>query len=143
MIKSLHLAPVFFLIGLLTSISAVAADVIVIVHPSVSVDNLNIDELKDFYLGKKSLWDKNTKVLLTTLKDSPATSEFLEKYIGKTTTQFQNFWNKLLFSGKGVPPTMFKDEKSLVEYISQKEGAIGFVSKDQNLEKVKKITITQ
>lgn len=117
------------------------AEVIVIVNKEAPASSLDKASLSDMYLGKKTLWDKNTKVALSVLKGGAIHDQFVEKFVGKTAAQFQSYWNKLLFTGAGTPPTAFKTEKELVDFVARTKGAIGYIDSATAHDSVKVLSV--
>jgi len=130
--------------GLLLSVTNAMAEtgkVVVIVNKEVPAESLSADELKLIYLGKKTFWSNNKKIELSVHQEGTVHEKFLKKYLGKTPEQFRNYWNKILYTGKGIPPTPFKTGKEVVEYVEKTEGAVGYVSAGTAREGVKTVSI--
>ena len=129
------------LIILLSIIPAVchANDVVVITNKSVSETTLTKDELINIYLGKKSSWNNGKRIWFAVLKGNTHAA-FLKDYIGKSESQFNTFWKKQVFTGKGKPPKQFDSDRAMVEFVAQTTGAVGYVSAGTDVSKVKAIT---
>jgi ABC-type phosphate transport system substrate-binding protein len=117
-----------------------ADDVVVIVNPSVSETTLSNKDISNIYLGKKSSWGNGGKIKFVILTGDIQVN-FLKNYVGKTETQYNTFWKKQVFTGKGSPPQEFDSDKAMVEFAAQTIGAIGYVSAGTDVSKVKTITI--
>ena len=141
MLNKRFLLGIFSLIFFLVSInSAVHAEVVVLVNNSVITEDLGLKEIKKIFLGKKMFWEGNQKITLFILKESPAHKEFLRQYLGKSENQFTNYWQQLLFTGKGMMPQMVSEDL-LVETIKQTKGAIGYAPADITAEGVKVVKL--
>ena len=127
---------------LLSIIPAVcmASDVVVITNNSVSENTLSKQDLSNIYLGKKSSWGDGSKINFVVLTGDPL-STFLQSYVGKSESQFNTFWKKQVFTGKGSPPKEFDSDQAMVEFVAQTSGAIGYVSTAADVSKVKTINI--
>jgi ABC-type phosphate transport system substrate-binding protein len=125
----------------ITTEAANAQTMVVIVNKEVPAESLSADELKLIYLGKKTFWSNNKKIELSVHQEGTVHEKFLKKYLGKTPEQFRNYWNKILYTGKGIPPTPFKTEKEVVEYVEKTEGAVGYVSAGTARDGVKTVSI--
>jgi len=117
-----------------------AGDVVVIANESVSDTSLSQKMVSDIYLGKKSTWSDGSKINFVVLKGS-AQETFLEKYVRKTESQFNTFWKKQVFTGKGSPPKSFDSDSAMITFVSRTPGAIGYVSANANVANVKTFTI--
>jgi ABC-type phosphate transport system substrate-binding protein len=115
-------------------------DVVVIANPSVHETTLSKKDVGDIFLGKKTSWDDGSKIKFVVL--TGATHEiFLKSYVNKTEAQFNTFWKKQVFTGKGSPPKELDSNRAMVEFVAQTAGAIGYVSANADVSKVKTITI--
>ena len=116
--------------------------ILFICHPNVTDTSLTERDLLNIYTGKKNKWSDNKKIKLAVLKPGSETSRtFFIKCAKKSPVQFSNYWRNMLFTGKGIPPSVFSDEDKMVAYVSSTEGAIGFVSTGKSSDKVKTIEI--
>ena len=124
----------------LFTVTAGYAEVVVIANKSVTTDNINLKDLKKIFLGKKTYWDDNKKITLFVLSKSDTHKEFVRKYLGKSTSQFTNYWKQQLFTGKGMMPHRTKAEEILAK-VQQTEGAIGYIDAELATSDVKKIRL--
>lgn len=117
------------------------ADPVVIAHPSVGVDSLTRKEVKDIFMGKKIQWPDGGQVYLAILQEEPVFTDFTKQYIRKTPTQFQFWWRKRVFTGKGASPNYLNSQTAVLRYVSQTKGAIGYVDQTPEIDMVKTISI--
>lgn len=123
-------------------LNAAHADVVMICHPAVSTDTLSRTDVKKIFLGKKLLWDDDREIRFVVMKKSPVHKEFVKTYTQKSASQFRRYWKKLIFTGKGSAPTAFDTEAEVIAYVSETEGAIGYVSSEIRPENVKILRIS-
>jgi len=114
---------------------------LMVVHPDVSVDAIEDEDLRRMYLGKMSRWKGGARVVPVMLKDGPNHELFVEEVMARTVSSFVNYWKQAVFTGRGIPPRSFETESELVFYVSQTPGAVGYVGTDTPLPGVKVITI--
>ena len=112
---------------LIPSADAGGGDLILVVHSDVPVDTLNSRDLKSIFLGEKSRWANQHRIHFVTLKHPEVHESFLRRYVGKTPTQYDIFWKKRVFSGRGRMPEAMDSPEAVMEFISQTPGAIGYV----------------
>ena len=117
------------------------AQVIIITNKSVNEAKLTKAEIQKIFLGKENQWPDNTKIHVVNLKNEEVHKAFLEEYIGRSATQYKNWWKKMLFTGKGEPPEEFDSVEALVEFVSKTKGAIGYIDTSPENENVKEITV--
>jgi len=103
-------------------------DVIIIVNKKLPVDTLTMDEIKDIFQRKKTVWDDGEKITIALIEGGRVHQSFVRYYIHKTPAQYHRYWKKLIFSGRGAPPITFRSENSLMAHVALTQGAIGYVS---------------
>ena len=109
-------------------------EVLVISHPANPVTALAKEELQRIFLNKLRRWQDGTRIIPVTLETGQIHEQFLETYVHKTRIQFSLFWKRIIFTGKGIPPTTFSTEIEVVAYVSGTPGAIGYVSSQTPLD---------
>jgi len=97
--------------------------------------------LKKILLGKTKKWDDGSPVVLVILEGGDAHDKFVKKFAGKTAKQFQNFWRKMVFSGKGKMPQAFASEADLAAFVAANPGSIGYVAKGAAIDGAKEIKV--
>jgi hypothetical protein len=119
-------------------------DVIIIGNRRLPFNSLGANELKDIYQRNKTMWANGQKISFALLDGGKTHELFIRHHIQKTPAQYHRFWKKLVFSGRGVPPASFRDEKSLMAHVALTAGAIGYVSPETKLSGgVKRIAIVE
>jgi len=103
-------------------------DIIIIVNKRLSADTLSLDEIRDIFQRKKTLWDDGEKITIALLAGGRTHQSFVRNYIHKTPAQYHRYWKKLVFSGRGIPPLTFRSETSLMSHVALTQGAIGYIS---------------
>jgi ABC-type phosphate transport system substrate-binding protein len=113
---------VFFAAGLIS-----AADIKVIVNPSVKATQLSTDELKRIFLGTATSLEGGNVVPV--FEKGGATHEaFLKHYLGKTDAALNTYYRSLVFTGKAFMPKMLGSDAEVVAYVARTKGAIGYVN---------------
>ncbi|MEC8327517.1 MAG: phosphate ABC transporter substrate-binding protein [Pseudomonadota bacterium] len=113
---------------LFTSCSLSAA-VDVIVHPS-NANAIDAGDIKKIFTGKaKSFADGSKALPITQADGNPATDEFNQNVLNKSSSQLKAYWSKLVFTGKGTPPEEAANDAEVVSLVSKNPNLIGFVTK--------------
>jgi len=120
---------------------SMAENVLVIANRSVAVSGLDRDDIRKIFLGQKTTWDDGTKIIFVVQDRTKAGDAFLKTYLQKTAAQYDKYWKKQVFSGKGRAPYSFSSNQELVEFVSRTPGAIGYVSAATNTGDTKIITV--
>ena len=118
------------ILGLLIVLSmldvrAAEKQLVLIGHKDVA-DSLKKEDIKQIFLGRKTRWANDEKILFVVFAEKDTYTTFLKEYVGKTVFQYKNYWKKQVFTGKGRMPKAFKTSEEVIKYVSSTEGAISF-----------------
>ena len=115
---------------------AAFADVAVIVNPA---NGNAIDEgtIKKIYLGKTKSFDDGTKVNPVNQDSNSVSDEFNDKVVGKSSSQLNAYWSKLVFTGKGTPPEKLANDQAVIDFVAANGDAIGYIDAAKVTDKVK------
>jgi len=117
-----------------------AEDVLIIANKDVPADSLSKNEIRSIFLGEKIKWDNDSKITFVILKTEDYEG-FLREYLGNTAAQYLNYWKKMVFTGKSKSPKSFKDTESLIGYIAETGGSVGYLPSSAYNDKVKIISV--
>ena len=138
-----------FLIGILffgfasmPSFIYAEGEYVIICNASNPVSSISSVDVMNIFLGKKVSWDNGQKITFVTLNEGESHKQFLREKLKKNPQQFKNYWKKMLFTGKGVIPRSFPDDAGVIDFVSQNEAAIGYISKQASAQGIKTIQIT-
>lgn len=107
---------------------SLSAAVDVIVHPS-NANAIDAGEIKKIFTGKSKSFADGTKALpLTQADGNPATDEFNQNVLNKSSSQLKAYWSKLVFTGKGTPPKEAANDAEVVSLVASNPNLIGFVT---------------
>lgn len=134
--------PNHFLIAaaLLMPAALLPAEEVAVINGGSAVTALTADQLKELFLGKKSSWEDGGKVIVVIAKAGPA-QDSLMTLLGKSTSQFQTGWKKLVFTGKAAMPEQVDSDEAVVDMVAKTPGAIGYVDKAKVKDGVKALTV--
>lgn len=113
---------VFGLLGIVSNVPAIAADVYIIAHPSVK---LTLPEIRDVYLGEKQFAGS---VKLAPVDNAAVQGEFLAKAINMDPSKYASLWIKKGFRGGLAAPPVKSTDAEVISYVKNTEGAIGYIS---------------
>ncbi|MFA7240456.1 MAG: hypothetical protein WC091_10110 [Sulfuricellaceae bacterium] len=112
---------------------AARADIAVIVHPDNPVQSMTPREVSNLYLGRARSFsaDSHGTPLPASVYEQPADSGVREIFFrtlnGMDIKQLNAYWARLRFSGEVLPPAILPDSRAVVETVSRKRSAIGYV----------------
>jgi len=111
-----------------TATGVVAADYVVITNLENPVTVVAEKDVKNFYLGKKTVWENGEHVSVFTQTSSVAHIQFLKDVLGKTSQQYATYWKKSVFTGTGLPPKDFASDAAVKAAVAAQPGAIGYIA---------------
>lgn len=119
-----------YLIPLLVASAAFlhAEDVSFIAHPSTADAALDAEAIKSILIGNKTKWESGTALKLGVLKEGPVHEKVVRDYTQRSADQFDKFWKKLVFTGKGMAPATFSDDAEAVAWVAKTPGALAYVA---------------
>lgn len=118
----------------------------VLVNASSPTVELTKKETSKLFLKKIKRWKENNEAVLPVdqVEDSPVREQFSEEIHGKKVSSIKAYWQKQIFSGRGVPPPEKASDEEVLKYVEKNVGAIGYVSESTEIDtyaiKVVKIT---
>lgn len=115
----------------------------VVVNKENKTVSVTTDDLNRIFLGKKTLWESGARITpAMPEEESPAGETFLAGTLKKSVSQFRAYWKRLLFSGGGAVPKVFRSSSQLIDFVARQPGAIGVVEASAVDDRVKVIEIT-
>jgi ABC-type phosphate transport system substrate-binding protein len=117
-------------VGLAFSLaSAVAvADVVVVVSAKSTTAALSKTQVTDIFLGRVSHFpDGKRAVPIDQVAGSAAREQFYTRLAGRTPAQMKAYWSKIIFTGRGQPPTEVSDGAELKKRLAANADAIGYI----------------
>lgn len=114
--------------GIGEGLSSAAEPFQMVVHASNPVSELSAQEVSRMFLKKVVRWQDGTRVLPVDLEERSAVREgFSQRVHGKDTAAIKAFWQRMIFSGREVPPPEMKSAREVLDYVRQHKGAVGYV----------------
>lgn len=101
----------------------------VIVHPTNPVGSLSRGEVSRLFLRQATRWQTGQRVMpVNLIAQSPLRQAFARQIHHKSLPAERAFWQRQIFSGRGVPPVEVATEQEVVNYVARHPGAVGYVS---------------
>lgn len=130
-----------FFISLLTfaamALGAKAQDVVLIVNPSVTENSVSREEAKNILLGNRTKWESAGNIKVVLLADGAVHDKAIQQFTQRTSEQFDKFWKKQVFTGKGIMPPQVKTDAEVIDYVAKTPGAFGYIAREGATAKVK------
>ena len=100
----------------------------IVVNKENKLASLSTDDLQRIFLGKKTLWESGTRIVpAMPEEESTAGTSFLSGTMQKSVSQFRTYWKRLLFSGGGTVPKVFRTNAQLLDFVARQPGGIAVV----------------
>lgn len=116
------------ILAMLTFAGLRADDVAFISHPDAKVSALTPAEVKAILIGNQTSWSGGGNIRLCLQGAGAAHEAVLKTYVERSSDQFDKFWKKLVFTGKGAPPEILGDDAAVLAYVAKTPGAFGYVA---------------
>jgi ABC-type phosphate transport system substrate-binding protein len=123
--------------------SSSAAQVSVIAHKSVPLDQIERLQLLDFYTGDIRAWSNGEPVVVFDLKPKGEVKKAFYNFLGKSSSRMKSIWMKRMLSGEGDPPEALLSEEEMIKKVAATPGAIGFVGQSNVTVEVKVLKVLE
>jgi len=102
-----------------------------IVHPGQDDPQLSRTSLRAIFAMRVPQWPDGSPVRVFVLKDEhPLHVRFCKSVLGMFPYQLRKIWDRQVFSGTGIEPTVVDSEQEMLIRIAETKGAIGYVEHD-------------
>jgi ABC-type phosphate transport system substrate-binding protein len=117
----------------------------VIIHTTNPTESLSKQELSKLFLKKVKQWKdwKETVLPVDLLDDSPVRQAFSETIHEREIASIKAYWQKKIFSGRGVPPEEKKSDEDVLKYVSENPGAVGYIAEATSIEAYEDVKILE
>lgn len=135
--RKLLILPILLLSGLILAVLGVGVSRAqstegfqIVVHTSVDISALSRDEISKIFLKKRTKWDNGSAIEpVDQLPTSTVRERFSEAVHNRSASAIKSFWQKQIFSGRGVPPQERASDSEVLDLVRSTPGAIGYVSR--------------
>jgi ABC-type phosphate transport system substrate-binding protein len=115
-------------------------DVAFIVHPAVKEAELSAAEVKGILLGTKTNWSSGP--LKLAVQGRGALHDLvIQRFTQRSSDQFEKYWKKQVFSGKGTLPTVAASDGEMIAFVAGNPGAFGYVDAGSVTAAVKRVEV--
>ena len=107
-----------------------AHSVDVIVSPSLLRTKLDRRLLRAVFTMRLRQWPDGSPIRVFVLPDDdPLSDQFYRERLGMYSYVLRRAWDRMVFTGTGLAPTVVQTEKEMIERVRSTPGAIGYVRK--------------
>ena len=127
---------------LLAPAPGLAADYLVIVHPTNPRSSLTLEELGKIFLKRILKWDTEIAIVpVDQVRTARVRILFTRIVHRKPDSALNSYWQQQIFSGRAVPPAEKADDDEVLAFVSAEPGAIGYVTPGASIKGVKVLRI--
>jgi hypothetical protein len=102
----------------------------IIVNPALERVPLNRSLLRAIFTMQLRAWPNGPPVRVFVLPDNnPLSDRFYREQLGIYSYMLRAAWDRMVFTGTGLAPTVVQSEREMRERVLSTPGAIGYVSK--------------
>jgi ABC-type phosphate transport system substrate-binding protein len=123
--------------------SQLTAQVAVIAHKDVPVEEISKTLLYDFYSGDIQEWENGEEVIVLDLKPKSEIKDEFYEFLGTSTSRMKSVWLKKMLAGEKDPPASCETEEKMITNIAQTPGSIGFISNENLTDEVKLLLVIE
>jgi ABC-type phosphate transport system substrate-binding protein len=125
-------------LGLMSNVAI--ADVVVVVSAKSPVVALSRSEVEDIFLGRTIRFpDGVLAVVIDQAEGSAVRNEFYDKVFGKSPAQIKAYWSKIIFTGRGQPPSSVSSTLEMMKRLSADPAAIGYIDRGMLNDSVREV----
>ena len=103
----------------------------VIVHRGNPLASITRAELSAIYMKRTRSWRDGREIVPV---DQPASSPVREHFSraihGKNVAYVTRYWQRLIFSGRGIPPRQLQNDAAVLALVKNSRDAIGYIAGD-------------
>jgi len=104
-----------------------SAEISVIVHKD-NASTFDKKSIRKLYMGKAKKFDNGRNALvINASKGSTQRNDFNKSVIGRSSSQINAYWSKLVFTGKGIPPKELSSDAEVLSTVTENKDTIGYV----------------
>jgi ABC-type phosphate transport system substrate-binding protein len=103
----------------------------IVVNESNSSETITKQQLENIFMKQMSTWSNGQPVIPVDQTAASSTRQGFSKVIfGRDTSAIKSYWQRQIFSGRGVPPPEKASDDEVLAFVGVNSGAIGYVSSD-------------
>jgi len=106
----------------------------VVVNEANATETISKQQLENLFMKKSATWGNGQPVLPVDQAASSSTRNGFSKVIfGRDVNAIKSYWQRQIFSGRGVPPPEKASDDGVLDFVRANPGAIGYVSSDTDV----------
>jgi hypothetical protein len=113
-----------------------------VVHGDHPEDSIDRTFLARAFLKKTTTWPDGSPIRPVDQRmEARVRNRFSEDILQRSLLAVRNYWQQLIFAGRGVPPPELESDEAVIRYVLRFRGAIGYVSGTANIGSAKALSL--
>ena len=104
-----------------------SADIVLIAHKKMPINQLSKDDIQNIYLGNRQIINNLRIIPLDQEHDSPTRLTFYALVFNMPHNQIISHWSRLIFTGKGQAPIALAGNNSILDFVRHNPNVIGYI----------------
>jgi ABC-type phosphate transport system substrate-binding protein len=126
-------------VGLISVVRA--EDAAFVANKDAKVDSLSAEQIHAILLGTQVRFDSGVPVKLAILTEGALAESVVHTHAQRSLDQFEKYWKRLVFTGKGSMPQECATEAEMIAYVEKTPGAFGYLDKSKVTAGVTTVTV--
>lgn len=123
-------AALLLMLSVVASPQEGASSVDVIVSPALTSTKFDRSLLRAVFTMRMRQWPDGSPIRVFVLPDhDPLSDQFYRERLGMYSYVLRRAWDRMVFTGTGLAPTVVQTEREMIERVRSTAGAIGYVRK--------------
>jgi len=115
-----------------------------VVNKANAASSLERGEVAKMFMKQSMKWAGGQAVAPVDQSPSAAVRErFSTDIHGKTVGAVQSAWQRVIFSGRGVPPPEVASDEAVIAFVAEHPGGIGYVGEAAATDRVKVVDVSK
>ncbi len=118
----------------------------VVINAENPTTELQESKVSKMFLKKLARWSESGERAspIDQVEDSAVREAFSEAVHGRSVSTIKSYWQRMIFSGREVPPEEVATDAQVLAFVRAERGGIGYVAADAELGSgVKELTVTE
>ena len=123
--------------------TAHAQDYKLVVNEANPTASLAAADVAQLFLKKKTVWPSGTPAVPVDQSSGRARAAFSQEVLGRDIASMRLYWQQQVFSGRSTAPDEKPSDATVVAFVRDNAGAVGYVSGSAQTAGVKVLTVTR
>ena len=132
-----------FLLLLLSYTYGYGAEYVLVCNKECPVAQITAQEVERIFLRKKRKWKDNSTIEVVINTNEKIYDQFTRSMLNKSSSQFSNYWRRILFSGKDMLPVILEKDSDIIDFIKKHPRALSYINMTNVTNTIKALPIIE